>query len=332
MAETIKARMKQMRGAVSEWEQNKNFIPESGEIIIINDKNAEGQSKVTRMRVGDGVSSVEMLKNITGEVYVQDGEPEGAGEGAIWLNPEDTIPTLPGAGADWEKTINEEGYLANKPFEFLQYNDNNLKTMNFSDGKELINITQSINGYEIEKFYPKFSCIDIPSFTLVLSNGETHSINRAVTSIQEVETTPLEDGFYLINGNLFSMPSTVYTVTQVKDGAWIHLALFVDYLRVNDNFEINQSTLFLNDAQGKPYLNQIKFKYYGISVQEKYKPIFKTEDEVRIRFLDEEVIANLLSQGIDDKMLFIELSRFKKGDVILLPSEIVERLPSSMGV
>jgi hypothetical protein len=30
-------------------------------------------------------------------------------------------------------------------------------------------------------------------------------------------------------------------------------------------------------------------------VQEKYKPIFKTEDEVRIRFLDEEVIANLLS-------------------------------------
>jgi hypothetical protein len=41
-----------------------------------------------------------MLKNITGEVYVQDSEPEGASEGAIWLNPNEhtgSIETLPSA-------------------------------------------------------------------------------------------------------------------------------------------------------------------------------------------------------------------------------------------
>ena len=79
-------RMLQRRDEAENWKES-NSIPEAGEIIVYN-KNTNNPVKI---KVGDGETVHNLLKAITGEVYVQSQEPTDAGEGAIWFK----IPESP---------------------------------------------------------------------------------------------------------------------------------------------------------------------------------------------------------------------------------------------
>jgi hypothetical protein len=79
-------RMKQKRDFANVW-RDSAVIPEDGEIITYKDD----EGRINRFKIGDGVNKPSDLNFITGEVYVTDKEPEGAGDGALWVNP-DFIP------------------------------------------------------------------------------------------------------------------------------------------------------------------------------------------------------------------------------------------------
>ena len=76
-------RMQQKRDSTQKWNDSA-FIPKDGEIIVYKDENS-----IRRIKIGDGENSLDELKFITGEIYVQEESPEDAGEGAIWINPTD---------------------------------------------------------------------------------------------------------------------------------------------------------------------------------------------------------------------------------------------------
>lgn len=76
-------RMQQKRDSTQKWADS-SFVPRDGEIIVYKDENS-----IRRIKIGDGESTLDKLKFITGEIYVQEESPEDAGEGAIWINPED---------------------------------------------------------------------------------------------------------------------------------------------------------------------------------------------------------------------------------------------------
>lgn len=81
-----KARMQQKHDTASNWTNFPEFVPKPGEIIIYDkDENVKKQ----RIKIGDGESQIAELGAISGEVYAQRKEPKNAGEGAIWIDPED---------------------------------------------------------------------------------------------------------------------------------------------------------------------------------------------------------------------------------------------------
>lgn len=87
MNERIEARMQQKHASAQMWEQTPNFVPEAGEIVIY-DKDSNDESVIKpRIKVGDGITRIQDLKFIVGELYVQNEQPpEDAGEGAVWIS------------------------------------------------------------------------------------------------------------------------------------------------------------------------------------------------------------------------------------------------------
>ena len=121
MSETIEARMLQKHSSAREWRTNPNFVPKKGEIIVYDYNINEDESIQTpRFKIGDGQNKVEDLKFIVGELYAQSEPPSDAGEGAVWFA-EDGNPSsgsgnnTVGAPSDWDSTINEPGYVNNRP-------------------------------------------------------------------------------------------------------------------------------------------------------------------------------------------------------------------------
>ena len=85
-------RMQQKRDFTQKWTDS-SFVPKDGEIIVYKDEDS-----ANRIKIGDGQHSLDELKFITGEIYVQEEPPESAGEGAIWINPDNLSEGQEGGG------------------------------------------------------------------------------------------------------------------------------------------------------------------------------------------------------------------------------------------
>ena len=93
MANEIKNyRMQQKRDTAEKWGASA-LVPKDGEILIYKEKSNSDFQTPTRIKVGDGKTPVKDLEFITGEVYVQATEPIDAGDGAVWINPEESSET-----------------------------------------------------------------------------------------------------------------------------------------------------------------------------------------------------------------------------------------------
>ena len=120
MPEKLRYSMQQRRGKAEEW-QNSGFVPQEGEIIVYN----EGEAGPAKIKIGNGESSSQDLKGITGEVYVQPEVPTNAGIGALWVEPQGEIsltsqPTQDKTRTgqvDWDQQDKEESdFINNRPF------------------------------------------------------------------------------------------------------------------------------------------------------------------------------------------------------------------------
>lgn len=152
-------RMQQKRDFTQKWTDS-SFVPKDGEIIVYKD-----EGSVNRIKIGDGQHSLDELKFITGEMYVQEEPPESAGEGAIWINPDklsegqeggsgenialDTTLTKSGMAAE-AKTVGDR--FAALPIELSEdgYSEvaNQRKILNVQSTKtaDKINVVVSLEG------------------------------------------------------------------------------------------------------------------------------------------------------------------------------------------
>ena len=84
----IDARMQQKHDIAENW-KNSDLIPEAGEYIIYD---PDEYTSFPRIKIGDGDHTVNELCFVS-EIYTQPNEPEGAEDGAIWIDPEESKAT-----------------------------------------------------------------------------------------------------------------------------------------------------------------------------------------------------------------------------------------------
>ena len=103
-------RMQQKRDFTQKWSDS-SFVPKDGEIIVYKDENS-----TSRIKIGNGEKSLDELKFIAGEIYVQEEPPKDAGEGAIWINPDNFSEGQEGGGGGeniaLDKTLTKSGMAA----------------------------------------------------------------------------------------------------------------------------------------------------------------------------------------------------------------------------
>lgn len=79
----VKTRIVHKHDTQENWEKASNFIPLAGELIFYT---PDENNQLTRVKVGDGKTSVSNLPFVTKNIYVQSEEPLDAPEGSIWFD------------------------------------------------------------------------------------------------------------------------------------------------------------------------------------------------------------------------------------------------------
>lgn len=133
-------RMQQKRDYTKSWSDS-SFFPKDGEIIVYKDENS-----ISRIKIGDGENSLDNLKFITGEVYVQAELPQDAGNGAIWIN-----PTNYGSGSSGNSGGGSGSTVGNLvSWETMQSSDEVTLNYTLEDGSTHTDvITFDANGYPV---------------------------------------------------------------------------------------------------------------------------------------------------------------------------------------
>ena len=329
MSEIINARMQQKRGTSEEWANNPDFVPKDGELIVTRD----GQGKIASIKIGDGSTSVSNLRAMAGEVYVQSEEPENAGEGAIWFDYETAskVVDVP----DWEAKEKESGFIKNKPFKKIEYVLDNLKKIVF-DPEEIYQevIINDMNSYSVSDFHPQNDSINWENFHVVLGDGTKEKVRGYISSNQVFDDNAKPSGIYAVNGLVLGHASHTHFIIYLSEAEQIPYACFhgLSYLEG----EPPKGTYFFINENKQPYISSLEFEYSAIEVQKKYQSIFRQSEEARVFRLNENIIVNFLN-GLDkgealdialmEKALIAELSKFSKGDVVLVPQEILDMIP-----
>lgn len=369
MAEQIqKARMQQKRDITTNWQMASNFVPKSGEIIIYGDKEKDKYLDPTtpsRIKVGDGVTPVSELPGISGELYVQEQEPLNAGEGALWVSP-DSTQINPGISAvsDWNASEKDVGYIKNKPVEVIQTYvtlNNNEELMqtegyfgasdNFYYYKNMENIELVLAGLDdyVLIGQPFDTFLDL---TLYLDQHAAdfqteHIIAMCGASFLGMSLTSLAVIHIILT------PKDEETGESTEEGGSSPEDLIgaVNYnvLMISNDVEVGwqEATLptgshFIYEETSGIYISSLKFNYNSSQFSPRYEPYFKNERAINVYSLGTmEDWAGALLGGLGEgsqeeaiqlakQAVFAELSKYKKGDVLLVPS-IVLMLFEGMG-
>lgn len=363
MAENIqKARMQQKRDLTTNWAMVPNFIPKPGELVIYGDKEKDKYLDPTtpaRIKVGDGVTPVSDLPGITGELYVQTEEPVNAGEGALWIDPDNT-QINPGLSAvsDWQAREGDVGFVKNKPIEVIQTyitltnsdeamnNDGYLNiSENFYSYKNMENIELVLAGLDdyVLIGQPFDSFLDLTLYLdqhaedflqtehiIAMCGASFLGMSLTSMAIIHIVLTPKENG---------TGESTEGDGSQTED-----LIGKVNYnvLMISNDVEVGwqEATLpigshFICEETSGIYISSLKFNYNSSQISSRYKPYFKNERAVNVYSLGTmEDWAGALLGGLGEgsqeeavilakQAVFAELSKYKKGDVLLVPSVVL---------
>lgn len=363
MAEQIqKARMQQKRDITTNWQMAPNFVPKSGEIIVYGDKEKDKYLDPTtpsRIKVGDGVTPVGELPGISGELYVQEQEPINAGEGALWVSPDNT-QINPGISAvsDWEAKEGEVGYINNKPVEIIEA----YVTLN---NNEQLMYEEGYFGASDNFYYYK----NIKNIELVLEGLEDYAlIRQPFASFLDLTMYLEQYAAEFQTEHLIAMCSASFLGMSLTSFAILHIILHpenagdsgsseipvsaVDYqvLMVTNDVEAEWSggilpvgTHFFYDEPSDLYVSSLKFNYSTPQILDKYKPYFKDEKAVNVYSLGtmEDWAGVMLGMVNGDSMdeatllakqaLFTELSKYQKGDVVLIPTIVFSLFSGDIG-
>lgn len=333
MSEIIKARMQQKSSKHQEWDTVKGFTPLSGEVIV----HSKEENIPTRVQIGDGVSKIEDLDFITGEVYTHPQEPTGAKEGALWIGIEgaEGEGELEDTRPDWSSNEDLIGHIKNRPFWLKKER----KKITFANP-----LDQSEDTFHVAEFYPLyFEEIEWETLSVTLPDGRKYEgipKERQFFYTQDAYEQTTDNGLCYLNGSILKDASNSHYIALKNEGEYILLCCF----RGINLFSSVVSALksgtyfFIDKNMGGTYIESVEFFYQAIQKKSEYESILKKQDEVRIFRISDFVESNIMQQieNSDDPPtiqtlaagVLTELGQRDLGDVILLPKkwlDLVER-------
>ncbi len=354
MSEQIQnARMQQKRDITDQWKKYSSFVPKSGELIIYSDKDKDKNHDPTtpaRLKIGDGVSKIESLPGIAGELYVQDTEPIEAGEGAVWINPDKAnIDPEVGAASNWRAQEGEVGYIKNKPInvletyvilendeekmaEGLRYDasDSYYSGMNV----DMKNIQISMSGLT-EKY-----CVIPTYFKGFLDLAMAAS---AAEELMDEGDEPYKYAIVFCGAGFLGMSLSTLAILlfDLEAGSeempYEILAISNDIGSSFNSEELAVGTHFYASEATGAYISTLKFNYYTPEILPQYGQYFKDGKASNVQSIGtvEDWLGVVYGSGGDiqttgveiaKRALIAELQKYKKGDILLVPQLLISLL------
>lgn len=305
-----------MRDTDDKWGES-DFTPADGEIVVYN----KTESTPARMRVGDGRTGVKGLKNITGEIYTQAEEPEGAGEGAVWIDLKPLSRAVNAqsdndgdAFSDWNAEEGEAGHILNRPV--------------FDETKQHIFVGQSLEkGSVIQVSTEVFVYEKMQDLVIEMEGVTDYTIVPDIKRkswLKEGKGTANTIVFvYGPDLNLSSSSVGVYYLENSETASQI--GLFIDS---DCEFEEKwyEKGLYIWGTGKSYYVSKLSFNYNRIIFNEKYKNVFKDTKASNVYKLD---ISELAEQTLTDDLILkvnAEIGKYGSGDILLLPKGLIQLL------
>lgn len=330
LTELINYRMQQKRDFTQKWSDS-SFVPKDGEIIVYKDADS-----IRRIKIGDGESTLDELKFITGEIYVQEEQPEDAGEGAIWINPfnqaaaigEDSPPgvyVIP----DWEATEREEGFIKNKPI------SRGIVGKKFAPG--MMQAGQMVQVSEDWYYQERISNI-----TVKLSGSNSYKmIEYYCTGLEDLKQQISENlavdeiGIFFVRGNVFGFSTTAYVICLAQNSssdtltAWL-LFISNDSLVSYNGEQLDRGSYLLCTDNGV-YIESLTFNYNDFTYNDSYKEIFKDPHASNVYAMDVEALLSESEMGPNTfQVLMAEFNKYEPGSILTVPSVIIQFLEGLM--
>ena len=349
MAENIqKARMQQKRDLTTNWAMVPNFIPKPGELVIYGDREKDKYLDPTtpaRIKIGDGVTPVSDLPGISGELYVQREEPVNAGEGALWIDPDNT-KINPGLSAvsDWQAREGEVGFVKNKPLEVIQTYITLINDTEAMEAGERFDVSENYYG-------GRYFDWDVNNIELVLANDELDYVlipkyyNSFIELFVEVssalEQTTVEHAVAFCGAGSLGMSLTTLailhlfktTVSGEETLGYEVLAISNDTETAFQGSSLSVGTHFYLGSEQGIYISSLKFFYNSPIISPKYQRYIKDGNAVNVYSIGttEEWIGILggrteESLEIGKQALFSELKKYQQGDILLVPTILLSNL------
>ena len=362
MSEQIQnARMQQKRDLTTKWQKAAGFIPKPGEIIVYGDTEKDKNETPTtpaRIKIGDGKSFVSDLPGISGELYVQDQEPTEAGEGAIWIEPDkiDIDPDI-GAVANWHSQEGEAGYIKNKPIEVIQARIGLSPNVEMSNGQYLTVSENYYGGMDIAFSNEQSRSASMEKIELILDGTENYffipqyfksfiDLIGYFTSIlndEEIQAYDYAIAFCSAGSLGMSLTSLAILLIDIKaviqEGVPVYeiLAISNDVQVRLEDIMLPIGTHFFCGERTGIYITSFKFFYNFPRYTCGYEKYFKDGNAINVYSIGTTedwygIVygggGEASSEGIEiaKQALFSELQKYKKGDIILVPTILLTLL------
>ena len=147
------------------------------------------------------------------------------------------------------------------------------------------------------------------------------------------------DKFFVLNGAAAGIASNCLILTTfitINGAPTTHFLGCV--IMPSTNEEMPQGIYFFENAKNLPQMARFDFNYSAIEVNEKYQNVFKKKDALNVYSLDETVLINLASiigseGNIEAALgaLEAEIARFNVGEVLLIPTALLDLLNQAGG-
>ena len=352
-----KARMQQKRDITANWQMAQNFVPYPGEIVVYNDKEKDkylDPATPARIKVGDGVTPVGELPGISGELYVQTVEPINAGEGAVWIVPEEeSLDPGISAVSDWHAQLGEVGYVKNKPIEVIQHYVTLVNQEEVMEQNSKLDVSENFySGKSID--------IDMTHMELILANlddyvlipyylngyGELRHALDMLAGQSEIQHAIAFCGSAFMGMSLTSLAILHLFGESASEWQYEVLCISNDTETSFRDESLEVGTHFYKGDKQGIYISSFKFFYNSPIIGPRYVDYFKDKDSVNTYSIGTvedwmEIVEGGLSEGgslqeegveVAKQALFAELSKYKRGDILLVPTFILSMLGQAGGV
>lgn len=196
-------------------------------------------------------------------------------------------------------------------------------------------LSDSLESYI--RFYSSHDIIDENYITILnayyfssIDCGEQWAFGEYITNQDDLKNILVAENVgkkvvYFVNGAVYGYASNSYFLISVINNGEIQEYFLGFICGKTTNEELPAGIYYFANSidNSSNYICRMDIAYSTIKINEIYQKVFKDVDASNIYILDEIAIANAVNNPI---ALQSELMRFRAGDIILLPSALLEMM------